>query len=206
MKTLLKLNTSLFSADGESSRIADRFATAWTAGQHGARVIERDLATDPVPHLTADAFRAFGTPAEARNATQQAAVAYSDALIDELVRADVIALALPMYNFGIPSTLKAWFDQVARAGVTFKYTDKGAVGLVTGKKAYVFATRGGRYAGTPADHQSAYVRTFLSFIGIDDVEFVYAEGLALGAEPKATALAEAARSVDRLVVPQRVAA
>ena len=143
---------------------------------------------------------------EERNAEQQAAVAYSDALIDELRRADVIVLGLPMYNFGVPSQLKAYFDHIARAGVTFRYTEKGAEGLVTGKKAYVFAARGGLYAGTPLDTQTAYIRDFLRLLGITDVEFVYAEGLNISETSKNAALAQAARAIERLNAPQRAAA
>jgi FMN-dependent NADH-azoreductase len=102
--------------------------------------------------------------------------------------------------------LKAYIDHIARAGETFKYTDKGPVGLLTGKKAYVFATRGGLYAGTPLDTQTAYVRDMLRFLGIDDVEFVYAEGLAIGAEQKAAALSKAQRAIERLVEPEAIAA
>jgi FMN-dependent NADH-azoreductase len=133
-------------------------------------------------------------------------IEYSDKLIDELRRADTIVLGLPMYNFGLPSQLKAWFDHVARAGVTFKYTDKGAVGLLAGKKAYVFATRGGVYAGTPADTQTPYVRDFLAFLGIADVEFVYAEGLAISAEAREAALASAQARIGQLAAPTRLAA
>jgi FMN-dependent NADH-azoreductase len=129
---------------------------------------------------------------------QQRHVAESDALIDELRRADVLVLGVPMYNFGVPSTLKAYFDHVARAGVTFRYTAEGPVGLLTGKRAFVFATRGGRYAGTDADLQSAFLRRFLGFIGINDVEFVYAEGLSLGAEQRDQALAAALERIDQL--------
>jgi FMN-dependent NADH-azoreductase len=111
-----------------------------------------------------------------------------------------------MYNFGIPSQLKAYFDHIARAGVTFRYTDKGPVGLLTGKKVYVMATRGGMYAGTPRDSQTAYVRDFLAFIGITDVEFVYAEGLNMGAESKDAALANAGTAISRLAAPLRQAA
>ncbi len=103
-----------------------------------------------------------------------------------------------MYNFGVPSTLKAYFDHVARAGVTFKYAASGPVGLLDGKKAFVIATRGGRYAGTALDLQSAYVRQFLGFIGIRDVEFVYAEGLAHGADTRAAALDEAGHRLAQL--------
>jgi FMN-dependent NADH-azoreductase len=115
-----------------------------------------------------------------------------------LKRADVIVLGLPMYNFGVPSTLKAYFDHIARAGVTFKYTEKGPVGLLTGKKAYVFATRGGLYLGTPRDTETKYVRDFLAFLGIDDVEFVYAEGLAMGDASKDKALVSANEAIERI--------
>jgi FMN-dependent NADH-azoreductase len=125
-------------------------------------------------------------------------VAYSDALIDELRRADVIVLGLPMYNFGVPSQLKAYFDHIARAGVTFRYTEQGPVGLLAGKKAYVFATRGGVYAGTPLDTQTGYVRDFLRFIGISDVEFVYAEGLAINPQSRESGLARASARIAQL--------
>ena len=166
----------------------------------------RDLARDPVPHLDAERFGAFLAEDEARDAKQKSVVAYSDRLIDELRRADVIVIGLPMYNFGVPSMLKAYFDHIARAGVTFRYTEKGAVGLLTGKKTYVFAARGGRYAGTPSDTQTGYVRQFLAFLGIEDVEFVYAEGLAIGEASKQTALTQARRAIDGMLDPQRLAA
>jgi len=152
-----------------------------------------------VPHLTAERFGAFVAEPQSHTAEQRAVLKFSDALIDELRRADVIVIGLPMYNFGVPSSLKAYFDHIARAGVTFRYTPQGPVGLLTGKKVYVFATRGGAYAGTPLDTQTAYVRDFLRFLGIDAVEFVYAEGLNLGAEQKATALADARDAIDRMM-------
>src|SRR5436190_610710 len=182
MKTLLHLNTSIYSDDGESSRLAARLVNAWRAANPGARVVKRDLAREPVPHITAERFQAFLAKPEARTPAQAAIVEYSDGLIGELKRADTIVIGLPLYNFGIPSTLKAYFDHVARAGESFRYTETGPVGLLTGKKAYVVAARGGLYAGTPLDTQSAYVRNFLGFLGITDVEFVYAEGLAMGEE------------------------
>ena len=198
MKTLLQLNTSLFSDAGQSSRLAGRFVAGWRASNPGAQVLVRDLATEPVPHITAARFQSFTTRADARTADQAKVVAYSDALIDELKRADTIVLGLPMYNFGIPSTLKAYFDHVARAGVTFNYTAEGPVGLLKGKKAYVFAARGGLYAGTPLDTQTRYVRDFLAFLGIDDVEFVYAEGLAISDASREKALGAANSEIDML--------
>ncbi len=199
MKTLLQINTSLFSGAGQSSRLGDQFVARWIAANPEGQVIVRDLARDPVPHLTAERFQAFTTKPGERSAEQQAHVDASDALIAEIQQADTIVLGLPMYNFGIPSTLKAYLDHIGRAGVTFRYTEKGPVGLLTGKKAYVIATRGGRYQGTPLDTQTSYVRDFLAFIGIKDVEFVYAEGLAMGDAPKSAALAKAGAEIVRLV-------
>ncbi len=155
MTTLLQINTSINNGNGQSSQLARQFVAAYRASHPDAQVRVRDVAAaEPVPHLDAERFGAFIARPEDRSASQQAVVEYSDALIDELKQADVIVLGLPMYNFGVPSQLKAYFDHIARAGVTFKYTDKGPVGLLTGKKAYVFATRGGVYAGTPLDTQT----------------------------------------------------
>jgi len=204
--TLLQINASIFSGHGQSTRLADEFVAAWRASNPGAKVIVRNLAEETVPHLDAERFGAFLAKPGERSVEQQAVVEYSDALIDELKRADILVLGLPMYNFGVPSTLKAYIDHIARAGATFKYTEKGPVGLLTGKKAYVFATRGGLYAGTPLDTQTAYVRDMLRFLGIDDVEFVYAEGLAIGAERKAAALSQAQRAIERLAAPEAIAA
>jgi FMN-dependent NADH-azoreductase len=195
MKTILLLQSSLFNGGGQSSRLASEFvARAFP----GASVIVRDLARDPVPHLDGERFSAFLSKKDSRDEKQAAIVAYSDALIDELRRADAIVIGLPMYNFGVPSQLKAWIDHVARAGETFRYTDKGAVGLLSGKKAYIFATRGGKYEGTPADTQTPYVRDFLAFIGITEVEFVYAEGLAIGEAARAAGLAAAQQRMESL--------
>ena len=198
MSTLLKINASLFSNQGQSSQLADRFVAAWQAHHAGTTVVTRDLAAEPVPHLDGARFMSFLTKPEERSAEQKAVVAYSDALIAELREADIVVIGLPMYNFGIPSTLKAYFDHIARAGITFQYPAEGPKGLLTGKKAYILAARGGRYAGTPKDSQTTYVRDFLGFIGITDVEFVYAEGLNMGDESKSTALAEAHKAVAEL--------
>ena len=199
MTTLLQINASINNGNGQSSQLAYQFVAAFRKRNPGAEVIVRDVAaTEPVPHLDAERFGAFITQADVRSAAQHAVVAYSDTLINELKRADVIVLGLPMYNFGVPSQLKAYFDHIARAGVTFAYTEKGPVGQLTGKKVYVFAARGGLYAGTPMDTQTSYVRDFLRFIGMADVEFIYAEGLAVSPQSKATGLANAAAEIARL--------
>ena len=202
--TILQIKSSLFSGEGQSSRLGDAFIASLKEQHPGAELIVRDLAADPVPHLDAARFSAFMT--KDRTEEQDAVVRYSDRLIEELKRADIVVLGLPMYNFGVPSQLKAYFDHIARAGVTFKYTANGAVGLLTGKKAYVLAARGGVYAGTPADTQTPYVRDFLAFLGISDVEFVHAEGLAISAESRERALAAAHASLRRLATRTRLAA
>jgi len=203
MRTLLKLNTSIFGENGASSQLTEAFVARWLAAHPGAQVIERDLATTPVPHLTAEVFAAFSAKRGERSTAQQTAVDASDALIDELKRADVLVLGLPMYNFGVPSTLKAYFDYIGRAGETFRYTENGPEGLLTGKEAYVFAARGGVYAGAPSETETSYVRQFLSFLGITDIEFVFAEGLALGDAARTVAFESAARAIEQLADASR---
>ena len=198
MPKLLQLKTSLFANHGQSSQLSDAFVAAWQASRPGAQVTVRDFAVDPVPHLDGAGFQAFLSQPGERSAEQQAKIDYSDALIDELQAADVLVIGLPLYNLGVPSMLKSWIDHVARAGVTFRYTENGPQGLLFGKQAYVFATRGGRYAGTAFDTQTGFVRNVLGFIGIRDVEFVYAEGLNMGEESKATALQAAHAELARI--------
>ena len=189
MSTLLYVRTSLYGAQAASSQLAERFIAEWRTRNPGGHVITRDLAAEPVPHLTAERFQAFNTSPADRTPEQRAVVAYSDALIDELRAADTIVLAVPMYNFGVPSTLRTYFDHVARAGVTFRYTSAGPEGLLAGRRAYVFVTRGGIYDG-PADTQAPYLRQFLRFIGIES-EFVFAQGLAHGDDSRQKSLANA---------------
>ena len=197
MKTLLKIRTSLFGAEGQSSKLVERFASNWLLNNPGGRVVSRDLTPGSVPHLTAERFQAFSrTPGE-RSPEQRAAVDFSDALIAELEEADVIVIAAPMYNFGVPSTLRAYFDHIGRAGVTFRYDADGAHGLLTGKKTFLMVTRGGRYAGN-GDAQTAYLKQFLGFIGLTDIEWVYAEGLALGPETRDLSLGAANQSIAEL--------
>lgn len=199
MKTLLQINTSLFSNQGESSKLTQEFVNQWLAANRDGRLISRDLSKEPVPHLNAERFTAFLTPVEQRNVEQQAVVAYSDMLIEELKQADDIVFGVPMYNFDIPSTLKAYFDHIARSGITFKYSPQGPVGLLTNKKAYVFSTRGGVHAGTHRDTQNQYMQNFLSFIGINEVTFVNAEGVSLGETNKQAALNKAQHAIATLL-------
>jgi FMN-dependent NADH-azoreductase len=198
MTHLLQINSSVFSQGGQSSQLANHYVETWKKSNPGATVTLRDLSVESVPHLDGERVGAFFAPAEQRNEAQQAVIAYSDRLIDEIRAADIIVIAAPMYNFSLPSTLKAYFDHIARAGVTFRYTESGPVGLLTGKKVVVFSTRGGLYAGTPNDGETPLIRQFLGFLGMTDVSFVYAEGLAYGDAAKEAALTEARKAIEQL--------
>jgi FMN-dependent NADH-azoreductase len=201
---LLQINSSVFGEGGQSSQLANRFVAEWQKHHPSTHVLVRDVSGDEIPHLNGTRVQAFFTPAEQRSAEQQAIIDYSDALIHELQQADVIVLGLPLYNFGVPSQLKAYFDHIARAGVTFRYTENGPEGLVKGKKVYVFAARGGLYEGTKLDTQTDFVRNFLAFIGITDVEFIYAEGLSIPGK-KDAALVNANAAIDK-ILSERIAA
>lgn len=204
MKTLLKIQSSLFGNGGQSSQLADGFAADWLKANPEGRIITRDLATDPIPHLDAARFQALVTKPQERSAAQREVADFSDALIAELQAADVILLGVPMYNFSVPSTLRAYFDHIARAGITFRYTAAGPEGLVRGKRAYVFITRGGVHG---VDHsQTAYLRQFLGFIGITDAEFIHAEGLAIDAGTREKSLATARHAIAKLTAPLAAAA
>lgn len=179
MIRVLQVNSSLFGTSGQSTGLADTFVEHVRRRHSGAQVTRRDLTPDAIPHLDPGTFTAFTTPPEQRTPDQHQRLTLSDELIAQLREADLIVIGLPMYNFSVPSTLKAWFDHVARAGITFRYSDSGPEGLLKGKRAVVACARGGHYSGE-ADTQTPYIRQFLGFLGVDDVEFVYADGLAMG--------------------------
>ncbi|MCP8689283.1 FMN-dependent NADH-azoreductase [Marinobacterium sedimentorum] len=160
-------------------------------------VTTRDLAHHPLPHITDQTLGAFFTPADQRSAEQNEIIALSDTLVAELMNTDIIIIAAPMYNFGVPSTLKAYFDHIARAGVTFKYTETGPVGLVQGKQAYIVTATGGIHAGTPRDFVAPYVTTFLGFLGINAVETFAAEGMSM-ADMKEASLNQAISAIEQL--------
>lgn len=196
MTRILQINASIFGDDGQSSRLADNFVSRRRAADD-VQVVRRDLSTEPVPHLTAARFQAGLTPADERTPDQAREAALADELVNELLAADMLVIGLPMYNFNVPSTLKAWFDHVARAGTTFRYTETGPEGLLKAGKALVFTARGGVYSGTDADLQTPYIRQMLGFLGIDDVEFVYAEGMAMD-DNREQALAAANKRIAAL--------
>lgn len=195
---ILQINSSARSAGANSTRLADAVTTRLKAANPGAVVELRDLAAHPHPVLDEAALGALFTPAEQRTPEQAARVALDDALIAQLQSADAIVLGVPMYNFGVPVQLKTWIDAIARAGVTFRYTENGPEGLVKGKKVYVALARGGIYRDTPADSQVPYLKGVLGFLGMTDVEFIYAEGLAMGPETADKAFAEAEAAIAAL--------
>jgi FMN-dependent NADH-azoreductase len=211
MSKLLLVTSSLFGDQSKSSQIAHEFVEAWLAAHGGTEVVERALTADGIPHLTLDALTALLTPSEQRSTEQSASVAFADRLIEELEAADTIVLAVPMYNFSIPSTLKAWVDHVARAGRTFRYTAAGPEGLLKGKKVFVVTGRGGFYSGdSPAkvfDFQEPYLRGVLGFLGLTDVTFIHVEGLKVSPEAAEQAIKGARETITAIAaIPQAAAA
>ena len=196
---ILQINSSARSAGANSTRLADSITARLKAANPAAVVELRDLAANPHPVLDEAALGALFTPAEQRTPEQAARVALDDALIAQVQAADAIVLGVPMYNFGVPVQLKTWIDAIAKAGVTFRYTESGPEGLIKGKKVYVALARGGLYRDTPADSQVPYLKGVLGFLGMTDVEFIYAEGLAMGAESADKAFAEAEAAIGAAV-------
>ena len=182
MSRVLIIESSARQQDSVSRQLTQTFISQWQTAHPNDQITVRDLAVNPVPHLDINLLGGWMKPAEQRNDIEQASLERSNQLTDELLAADVLVMAAPMYNFAIPSTLKAWLDHVLRAGVTFKYTDTGPQGLLSGKRAYVLTARGGIYAGSTADHQEPYLRQVMAFIGIHDVTFIHAEGVNLSAD------------------------
>ncbi|MDP3408584.1 FMN-dependent NADH-azoreductase [Bosea sp. (in: a-proteobacteria)] len=200
MSHLLVINSSAAGAASVSKQLIDETVARLRTADPALVVVERDLGANPVPHLTTDSTAAI-RGAEPANEAQRAAKALSDSLVAELKAADTVIIGAPMYNFGIPSTLKAWFDHVLRAGVTFKYGEKGPVGLLEGKRAIVVESRGGIYSSGPTqalDSQEPHLRTMLGFIGISDVTFVRAEKLGYGPEAREQAINDAKAELARV--------
>ncbi|CAG9258777.1 FMN-dependent NADH-azoreductase [Paraburkholderia unamae] len=195
MTTILQINSAARSQGAQSTLLINELTEKLQQSNPGAQVVTRNLQAEPLPHLDDAILGAFFTPAEQRTPEQQAIAARSEALIAELQAADVIVIGAPMYNFGISSQLKTYFDFIARAGITFRYTANGPEGLVTGKKVYVVTARGGKYHGTPHDSQTPYLTSFLGFLGMTDVSFIHAEGLAMGPDAASAALASAREAI-----------
>ena len=193
---LLHIDSSAMGAQSVSRELTRRTVAQWQDNHPGTVVEYLDLAADAPSHLDMDSlgFR-LGLDADALTPAQKRENSLTEQLLGQFLAADVVVVGAPMYNFSIPSQLKAWIDRVAQAGRTFTYTEKGPVGLAGGKTVIVASTRGGAYSANPAlaflDHQESYLKTVFGFFGITDVRFVRAEGVAMGEEAKRKAIAEA---------------
>ncbi|WP_397453523.1 FMN-dependent NADH-azoreductase [Pseudomonas sp. NA-150] len=194
---LLHIDSSIL-GDHSASRLLSRSVVeAFTAVETGSQVTYRDLAGDALGHFSPSTLAAAGTPSEARDAAQQAEVDNNEAVLQEFLAADVVVIGAPVYNFTIPSQLKAWIDRISVAGRTFKYNETGPVGLCGGKKVIIVSTAGGLHQGQPsaAGHEDL-LKVLFGFIGVTDLEFVFAHGLAYGDEPRANAMTAAQKHIS----------
>jgi FMN-dependent NADH-azoreductase len=200
MSNILVLNSSVSGEASVSRLLVADAVTELTQRDPGAKLVFRDLAADPIPHLTPETVA--GVRAQAVTPAEQAARALSDELIAELRAADTIVIGAPMYNFSVPTTLRSWFDHVLRAGETFSYSEAGPKGLLTGKRVIVVESRGGLYSEGPAqamDFQEPYLRQLLGFIGLaDDLTFIRAEKIGFGPEARDQALADSRAELAKL--------
>ncbi len=181
MKNILVINSSLQGELGNSNKATKQYVEHLENTQSINKTLI-DLHKDDIPHLSGAEMQAWGTKLEDRSEQQAALASISDNYIAQIQEADEIVLGVPMYNFGIPSVLKAFFDRIARAGITFSYSENGPKGLLKGKKVTVLAARGGKYKGTALDTQSDYLTNFWRFLGVKEVNIFYIEGLAMGEE------------------------
>jgi len=193
MTQVLAIRSSATGANSVTNALIDHYLADYAAHHADATVVERNLDLDPIAHIHADTLAGIGRPAPETEAAKPVRL-LSDALIAELSTADLLVIGAPMYNFGIPTTLKSWFDHVLRAGATFNYTAEGPEGLMKGKRALIITARGGIYSTGPSaanDFVVPHLRTLLGFMGITDVTVIYAEGMAYGPEAAAKAVAGA---------------
>ena len=193
---LLKLTSGLFGDNSQSTQLANHFVERLQSVNSDLQLTNRDLISEPIPHLDATIISAFMSEPSERTSEQTDIVNFSNALIEEIKQADTIVLGLPMYNFGVPSQLKAYFDQLARAGVTFKYTDTGPVGLLEDKPVYVLAARGGLHQGLASDSQTGFIKTMFQFLGLKNVNIIYAEGLNMGESTQSQAIETAHKMIE----------
>jgi len=208
MTNILLIESSLSGANSVSNGLAQELISVITADRL-TDVTVRNLSNDPLPHVDGNFFQALGTPVEDQSDEQRAAATRSDALIGELETADEVIIAAPMYNFSVPSTLKAWIDHVSIAGRTFHYTEEGPKGLLTDKPVYIVATRGGQYSEGPMsalDFQVPYLKTVLGFVGLTNVTVITSEGLAMGDEAVSQSQALARADIASAVQQNRMAA
>lgn len=199
MSKVLVLKSSILAGYSQSGQLADHLVSEWKAAHPADQVTERDLAANPVPVLDGELVGALRPSDAALTPRQQEALDLSNELIAELQAHDTIVITAPMYNFNIPTQLKNYFDLVARAGVTFRYTEQGPEGLIKGKKVVVLSSRGGIHKDTPSDLLTPYLTLFLGFLGMTDVQFVFAEGIAYGPEVAAKAASDAKDVISQIV-------
>ncbi|WP_462171714.1 FMN-dependent NADH-azoreductase [Pseudoalteromonas xiamenensis] len=190
MKKILAIKSSINGANSISNKLIDEVLSL----NDNSNTTVRDLGAAPLPHLSQHEMGAWMATVDQITPEQRELKAISDAVVEEVKTADVILIGLPMYNFAVPSNFKSWIDRLARAGVTFNYTENGPVGLLDDKPVYVIATRGGKYHGTPMDSQTQFIKDVFAFVGLKNVNFVYVEGLAMGEADTAIANAQSALS------------
>lgn len=201
---LLHVDSSPLADASVSRQLTASIVEALRQADPSVEVTHRDLALSPPDHLSGELMQVVKLRVlENLNERQKAELALTDALVEEFLAADIVVIGAPMYNFSIPTQLKAWIDRIAQAGRTFRYTENGPVGLAGGKRVIIASSRGGMYAGTPMesllDHQEAFLRAFLGFVGIADVTVVRAEGVSMGPDARAKAMAAAQAQIDGLV-------
>src|ERR1700712_64524 len=199
---LLHIDSSILGDHSASRQLSRSVVTAFTAGQPDTQVVYRDLANDALSHFSGATLAAAGPPAEGRDAAQKLEVETNEAPLEEFLAADVVVIGAPMYNFTIPSQLKAWIDRISVAGKTFKYSAQGVEGLAGDKRVIVAISRGGFYGpGTPAavgEHLETYLRWVFGFIGVKNVEFISADGIQVGPEHREKAVASALQAASNL--------
>lgn len=194
---LLHIDSSILGDHSASRQLSRSVVQSFTATQPGTEVVYRDLASDALSHFSGATLAAAGTPAEGRDAAQKLEVETNEATLQEFLSSDVVVIGAPMYNFTIPSQLKAWIDRITVAGRTFRYTETGPEGLCKGKKVIIVSTAGGLHVGQPTSvgHEDL-LKVLFGFIGVTDLQFVFAHGLAYGEEPRANALTAAQKQID----------
>ena len=195
---ILQINSSVRGTASASTRLASSIVARLLRLDPKATLVVREATRQPI--LDEVALEALFTPADARSPEQAARTAIDDATIAEVQAAEVLVIGVPMYNFGVPVQLKAWIDAIAKAGVTFRYTASGPEGLLKGKKVFVALARGGLYRDTPADSQVPYLKSVLGFLGMSDIHFIHAEGLAMGEDEAAKAFAAAEAEIENLAL------
>ncbi len=196
---ILRIDSATTGDASVSRELTDAIAEHFRAKYPDATWVVRDFATDPLPHLDVAKTGAIRQPQDAHDDAMKAAFPAERAVLDEFLASDIVILGVPMYNFTVPSSIKAWLDRLGVPGVTFGYSEKGPEGLAGGRRVIVASSRGGAYEmGGPAEHQETYLKTFFNFIGIDDVEFIRAEKIGFGPEAKDSAMVAAREEIAKL--------